>query len=190
MTAFATIAELATYTGDTALDGVRGDLLLEQASAIIRNHCRQTFDLVSDDEVDLRGNNTARLKLPERPVVSVSAVAINGTATTTYRLVRDTLIRTGPSATQFDATVPGGSWGGPSYTVTVTYTHGFAPGTQAMETLKAICLQVAGRAAGNPQHLHNFAADGVTLGFDRAGPFGLTAAEQSILDRFRHEYAS
>lgn len=189
MTAFATSAELATYTGDTALDGARGELLLEQASAIIRNHCRQTFDLVEDDEVELRGSRASRLKLPERPVVSVSEVLIDGTETTSWRLVRDTLVRTGPGVDSFDERSSRG-WGSPDYTVTVTYTHGFAAGTQAMDTLKAICLQVAGRAAGNPQHLQSFAADGVTLGFDSAGPFGLTAAEQSILDRFRHEYAS
>lgn len=190
MADFATSAELATFTGDSGLDSLRGDLLVAQASAIIRNYCRQTFDLVADDEVDLRGTNSSRLKLPERPVVSVSVVEINGVAVSTYRLVRDTLIRTGPSATQFDATVPGGSWGGPSYTVTVTYTHGFTTGTDQMATLKGVCLQVAARAASNPQHLHNFASDGTSLGFDTAGPLGLTAAEQATLDRFRHEYAS
>lgn len=190
MAAFATKADLASFTGDDSLDSARGTLLLEQASNVIRSHCRQTFDRVANDEVELRGTWSHKLKLPERPVASVSKVLVGAVEVETYRLVRDTLYRTGPEEEHFNVDVGRGrSWGGPAYTVTVTYTHGFAS-ADIPGVLETVCLQVAARAAGNPQHLGNFQGDGITLGFDRAGPFGLTSAEQSLLGRFRHELAS
>lgn len=189
--AFADAVDLVTFTGDDSLAGAKGDLLLEQASAVIRNHCRQTFDLVTDDEVDLRGTWSHRLKLPERPVVSVSSVEIDDVEVATYRLVRDTLVRTGPLQTMFGVRDGGRSWGGPSYTVTVTYTHGFATGTQAMETVKGVCLQVAARAAVNPRSMTQESIGDWSGSYASAsGGFALTAAEQAILDRFTHERAA
>lgn len=178
MAAFATTAELATFTGDTSLDGPRGTLLLDQASAVIRTYCRQTFDLVPDDVVPLRGTWSGRLVLPERPVVSVASVAIDGADIADgYTRVRDVLYRT--------------SWSGPKAVVTVTYTHGFAADAPAMETLKGVCLSVAARAAANPQSMAQESIGSWSGSFvNGVGGFGLTAAEQAILDRFRHEHAA
>lgn len=189
---FATSSELATFTGDDDLDGTRGEMLLDQASAIIRNYCRQTFDLVEDDEVELRGTWSHKLKLPQRPVVSVDSVSIEGTGVSAFRLVRDTLHRTADVVDTFDfGPRIGRGWGGPTRTVTVTYTHGFE--TVPTE-VKGVCLQVAARAAGNPQSLQSFSDGAVSVTFGGGGTgsqvLGLTASEQSILDRFRHEYAS
>ena len=179
---FADSLTLAEFTGDDSLDGARGDLLLEAASAIIRNHCRQTFDLVEDDEVELRGTGKCRLLLPERPVVSVSSVTVGGVETTDFARVRDGLWRQG-------------GWGGESTLIQVVYTHGFAENTPTMETLKAVCLQVAGRAAANPQSFNSFtAAAGDGIGFGGGGTgsqvLGLTSAERAILGRYRHENAT
>lgn len=181
---FATATELATFTGDSTLDGTRGELLVDSVSAVIRTHCRQTFDLVEDDEVELRGSCSHRLKLPERPVVSVASVLVNDVAVTSYRLVRDTLIRTAGLEGVRD-------WGGPSYVVTVTYTHGFAADSPAMATLKGVCLQAAARAAVNPQSMTSESIGDWSASWSGGGGgFALTAAEQSILDRFKHEQAS
>lgn len=178
MAAFATTAELATFTGDTSLDGPRGTLLTEQASAAIRTYCRQTFDLVADDPVELRGTWSDRLLLPERPVVSVSAVDIDGYDVTVYRRVRDVLYHRS-------------SWGGPEAVVTVTYTHGFAAAAPAMETLKGVCLSIASRAAVNTSGTTSESIGDWSASWGNGGGgFALTAAEQSILDRFRHEYAT
>lgn len=175
---FADALTLAEFTGDDSLNSARGTLLLEQASAIIRNHCRQTFDLVTNDEAELRGTTSQRLLLPERPVVDVTSVVVDGASAGSWRRVRDSLWRSG-------------GWGGPSTLVTVTYTHGFAAGSPAMGTLEAVCLQVAARGAANPQSLRTFAAAGGTsLTFHDAGAVGLTAAEQAVLDRFKHEMAA
>ena len=181
---FADTLTLAEFTGDDSLNGTRGQLLLESASAIIRNHCRQTFDLVEDDEVELRGTARSRLLLPERPVVSVASVTLDGDTldADSYSRVRDGLWRQN-------------GWGDESTLVQVTYTHGFAEGTPAMETLKAVCLQVAARAAANPQSFNSFTAaagDGIGFGGGGAGSqvLGLTSAERAILGRYKHEQAT
>lgn len=179
---FADSATLSAFTGDPSLDSPRGDLLIESASAIIRNHCRQTFDIVENDEVELRGTSLKRLMLPERPVVDVTSVAVDGETVENYRRVRDGLWRNE-------------GWGGKSSLVEVTYSHGFAVDSAAMEVVKAVCLQVAARAAANPQSFNSFtAAAGDGIGFGGGGTgsqvLGLTSAERAILDRYRTEFAT
>lgn len=185
MPAFADASVLAEFTGDESLDSARGTMLLESASAIIRNHCRQQFDLVEDDEVELRGTWSNRLLLPERPVVSVTSAAIDGTDVAFHR-VRDQLFRGAAGAWNIRTKSDRGHWGGPQALVTVVYTHGFEEIPGAIE---AVCLQVAARAAHNPSSYGN-----VTIGGFRAGgmsqPLTLTAAEQATLDRFKHEHAT
>ena len=177
---FATSQDLATFTGDNSLDSDSGQLIIDMASAIIRNYCRQTFDLIEDDEVELRGTRRRRLLLPERPVVSVSSVTVDGDPVESFRKVRDGLWRTQ-------------GWGGEDRLVEVVYTHGFAENDPAWDVLTGVCLQVSARAAANPQHFQSVNVDGVGSVFGM-GPshtnLGLTAAEQATLDRFRHAHAT
>lgn len=169
--AFASIAELVEFTEDDTLGAGRGQLLVDQASAVIRNYCRQTFDAVVDDTVELRGTWSRKLLLPERPVTAVGTVLVDGEAVTDFDRVADVLYRP--------------HWGGPAVVVTVTYSHGFQTGDAALDTLKSVCLQVAARAAANPQSLESYSSDGTSLNFGGAG-FGLSAAEQATLDRLGH----
>jgi hypothetical protein len=179
---FADAATLAEFVGDDSLDGARGAQLLESASAIIRNHCRQTLHRVENDEVELRGTRSQKLMLPERPVVDVTSVKVGGVEVSDWTRVRDGLFRNG-------------GWGGPSTLVEVTYSHGFSEDSPAWKTLEAVCLQVAARAAANPQSFNSFtAANGDGIGFGGGGTgtqvLGLTSAEQAIIGRFHHEKAS
>lgn len=187
--AFATATELATFTGDSSLDGARGTMLVDQASAVIRTYTRQTFDLVTDDEVELRGTWRAGLQLPERPVVDVTAVAVDGTTVTDFHRVRDVLYR--GFRDDADHQVNRAHWGGPETVVTVTYSHGFSSGAAALETLKGVCLQIAARAALNTSGMSSESIGDWSASWGNGGGgFALTAAEQSILDRYRHEYAA
>lgn len=189
---FATSADLATYTGDDNLDSARGTMLLEQATAIIQAHCRQTLEQVTDDTQTLRGHWGQWLLLPERPVQSVTSVKLDDETVDDFERVRDRLWRRKGWVGdwlwwQRDW---GRAWGeGEDHsTVEVVYTHGFAADSPAMETLKAVCLWVAGRMAANPQGFATFSdAAGTNINFRQGG---LTAPEQAILDRFKHEQAA
>ncbi len=122
MASLVTIEDYESAIG-TELDPVmvvRVDEALEAASDAVRRHCAQTFDLVTDDEIELDGTGTAELILPECPVVAVTAVTItipSGTETPTYSLGRQggILRRTGWRI-----------WPLGYGNVAVTYTHGYA----------------------------------------------------------------
>ena len=79
--AFATEAELEAYTG-TSVATDRATILLDTATGAIRAYTNQTLSRVTNDGVVLPGNYTGVLELPERPVISVGAVTIDGTTVT------------------------------------------------------------------------------------------------------------
>lgn len=73
MAALITLDDLEVR-GVTFSDPSRADAVIADVSASIRAYTGQEFDLVEDDEVRLRVRN-ATVRLPQRPVVEVSAVA-------------------------------------------------------------------------------------------------------------------
>lgn len=145
-------------------------IALELASSAVRAYCRQEIDLIIDDTALIVGTWDRRLRLPERPVLTVTAVAVDGDTLSSddYTVVRDRLIRP-----------DGCHWGGPDVIVTVTYSHGWAtpPGE-----VRAVAMSVALRLITNPEFLAN----------ERSGQYGatfagergveLSLAEQHLLD--------
>jgi hypothetical protein len=152
-TRFANSADLQDWLGVelTAAEHVRAAKLLADATGLVQKAARQTISRVTNDELTRPGAYADRIRLPERPVVSVSEVELDGVtlvADDEWYLDGDELVRTGvwaPSEDRF-ATF-GGGWGDPSQVLVVTYTHGFDP---IPETVKAICLQAVARVWTNP----------------------------------------
>lgn len=151
MTAFATNAEFANRLGVTLTAGEQTDAdnLLALASDLIRSETGQTIDLVEDDELTRRGSPGSRIRLPQRPVVDVTAVTLAGVAVSSddWYVEGDELVRS-----QWDAGNQahfgfGGSWGQPTQELVITYTHGYStiPGV-----VKAVCLEMVVRAWVNP----------------------------------------
>ena len=136
--AFADVDDLAVLLGETfdATRSTQGELALELASTAIRAAARQTIDFIEDDAVTLAGTWDADLPLPERPVVDVAVVTVDGVEDTDWALVGSVLRRTW------------GGWGCPSATVEVTYTHGHET---VPEVVRSICLQAAARFMINPE---------------------------------------
>lgn len=79
MPALASATDLEVRLGRelTEPETLRVDALLDDASAAVRSYTRQTFDLVEDDEVVLRAQGGV-VCLPQRPVVTVTSVAVIG----------------------------------------------------------------------------------------------------------------
>lgn len=138
MAAFADVDDLAALLGETfdSTRSAQAELALELASTAVRVSARQTIDYVEDDTIIFDGPYGAELDLPERPVVSVAEVSVDGTVDTDWELVGSSLRRTS------------GGWGGPGVSVSVTYTHGFET-TPA--TARWVCLQAAARFMINPE---------------------------------------
>ena len=192
---FATAAELGVYLNRTLTSGQedQADMMLAQATEAIRAEARQTISRVTSDVVVLRGNWGSTLVLPQRPVVSVASVDIDGTVLaadsgyswdgqeTLYRgdweIINDTWSPRTVNASLF--------WGGAMAQVNVTYTHGFADGHDKLNLVKGICLAMVARTVPNP----GGAVTGETLGpysvtygtTTQGGTVGLNASERRII---------
>jgi len=124
--AFASVEDLAAYTGRAVENTAQAQLALTLATGIIRAEVGQTLSLVEDDRVTLRAGSRPELYLPERPVVAVSSVAGDGIRVGEWTWAGEYVTR---------------PYGWPNL-VTITYSHGYAV---IPDDVRAICLSVAGR---------------------------------------------
>lgn len=185
---FASVSEMETLLRRTFSppETAAANLILAGVTGAIQRAARQQIQLVTDDTVELRGVWNQDLKLPQRPVLDVSAVTLRDPAGISLALIstRDyvwnrfgDLQRIG-----FIARIPRpieGYWGGPAATVTVTYTHGFAT---IPDDIQAICLNAAARAFYAPESsIATDGSGGFTAGRTTVGY--LTADEQKELKR-------
>jgi len=180
----------ATFSADQT---VAAELVLAGATAAIRRHTGQTISRVTDDVAVLQGTWARELVLPQWPVVSVSAVQLNGfpVATGTWilsggsKLYRGNLpIFNGPDDWGGDMFLS--SWLGPMASIRVTYTHGFST---VPDDVRSICLAAAGRVVSNPAGLNsetigNYSYQASTTG---AGGELLTPVEMELLDHYSRE---
>lgn len=150
--AFATYTDLENRFGITmtSAERTRAAALIADAQRLIQDDTGQTIELVSNDSVTLPGAYTASIRLPQRPVVSVASVVLDGstlTAADDWYVDGDDLVRTGIWPASQNRFGISGAWGDPSQALVVTYTHGWAaiPGA-----IKAVCLEMVGRVWVNP----------------------------------------
>lgn len=150
---FATNAELAVRLGltFTQAEQTRADTLLQLASGLIQDETKQTIALVSNDNLTLPSTFEDRVRLPERPVVSVASVSIDGVALQSpleYYLEADSLVRANWSMLaerHFFASA--GGWGGPLRALSIVYTHGYSV---IPPVVKAVCMEAVVRVWVNP----------------------------------------
>lgn len=158
MAAFATVDELETYFGVAAgsLNQGQGQLMLDLAAGAIRGECGgQVIELVEDDEIEIRGSWGRELWLPQRPVVEVTAIAIDNVELPdgSFRASSDGRVTFYRGAWEaLDGPGVGGRsyWGGDELLVTVTYTHGLAADDPRISNAKAVNLDLAKRAISTP----------------------------------------
>lgn len=187
---FAQPDDLAARLGLTLTEEeqTRAAVLLADASGVIRDETSQTIDLVTDDTYERAGTTDARIPLPQRPVVVVASVAIDGTEISDWYLAGSELVRgTRPSVEQ----LADGDWAGSSYgfgsearTLTIVYTHGYAAVPQ---TVRSIAIEMAVRVWVNPGSVvqETIAGTGSTYAPYSAPPRGLmlTDSERAALRR-------
>jgi hypothetical protein len=181
-------------TFDTA-EQAAAPIALKMATAAIKNYTRQTIERVVGDQVDLQGNWSHKLWLPERPVTDVTALSIIGgsgfvrevvlTQDTDFVLGPMGLLRRVSYVTGRLLTPASGYWGGDMAIVRVTYTHGFSP---VPDDVNGVCLSVASRLMSNPQGLLRESIDsqGVSLSvmYGRTTVAELTDGEKEQLERY------
>jgi hypothetical protein len=163
---FATAADLRIGRELTPEETLQADRLLADASNLIRMTAGyQQISRVDNDTVTLRGSYSRVLKLPQRPVRDVTAVAGLTPADWSWD-GGERLTRCG-----------GWTWDGP---VTVTYSHGFGPDDVAYQVAVSVACDAVKRVLLNPEMVKQRSIDDYseTLADARAS---LMAGEQETI---------
>jgi hypothetical protein len=160
------------------------ELAVTTASGVVRRYCRQTLSMVVDDEVTLAGTWGVELTLPERPVLAVSAIGLNGLPLTlaNYRWDRQGRLFWGTAALFNDDPPLSTYWGGDRSTVTVTYDHGYEV---IPDEIAGVTVQVAARIFANPMGKLEQRTDGYQSTLPGVFPLELSRAEKDILNPYR-----
>lgn len=201
MTDLATLTDLEDRLGrNLTVDEQRiATRLLADASAAVRLYTGQQFTLEVDEQdppesvpdvVKLKVRN-GKVRLPQRPVLSVDSVTVTALDLTETPVL---FLWDGIETLTLNPNVPDSFAWEPFRcdvtVVTVTYTHGYAAG-QLPSALTALVVQIVGRALGAELIQtgivsENIAGYSYQLGSAAAaGGFGLLPAEKDALDAFR-----
>jgi hypothetical protein len=149
----ATVADLAAYLQRefSFAEEASAQLALDVASAVVVERAGQQFELVHDDQVTLDTFHGEDIRLPQRPVLSVSSV--------TTRDRGSTVSTTRTAGADFEVRGDRLRWVGLGrwpYEVTVTYTHGYA---FIPDEVRGATLAVAAEMLVNPEGLSRSAVD-------------------------------
>lgn len=161
----------------------RVEALLRDASAKVRNVSTQTFTLVEDDVVYLKRSNSGRVRLPQRPVVSVASVTDVNDNAFSYTRVNNEL-RVSTSWLNAFEVEPYRCF---PPEVKVTYTHG----GEVPDAIIAVVCSIVGRALGTEPDQSGIVQEGIdgysyTTGSAAAqGGLGLLASEREVCESFR-----
>jgi hypothetical protein len=142
----------------------RAQMVVDQASAIVRSACRWQISQVLDD-IFVVPVFSDTIALPTLRLTTVTSVTINGVTvnSSVYRFTSSGLI-IATSAQRF--------WGTPA---TVVATHGYATGTMPTD-VKAATLQLAARLYSNPLSVKAEAIDDASRDYGTSTSTGLLDA--------------
>lgn len=120
-------------------------VVLEAATAVVQDAAGQRIVRVVGDVASILGTIESWLQLPQQPVITVTAVALDGAAVTDYRKHGSRLWRRdGWQANLYE----------PS-TVEVTYTHGYGPTDQQLQLARSATWMLAKGVCSNPELLQS-----------------------------------
>ena len=136
MADFATVAHMADFLQIDIENEAAAARALAEATAAVRNYCRQFLELVTDEEITLDCNGGTKLFLPELPVVDVTAVVEDGETLDVdddYKLGQHGILHR----------MGGYQWASGVQIITVTYSHGYAT---IPDDIVAVTARAASRA--------------------------------------------
>ncbi|ALG06847.1 hypothetical protein [Kibdelosporangium phytohabitans] len=139
----ATEGDLQKLIPTVGLDTAK--VVLEAATAVVQDAAGQRIVRVVDDVASILGTIESWLQLPQQPVVTVTAVALDGAAVTDYKHHGSRLWRReGWQANLYE----------PS-TVEFTYTHGYASTDQKLQLARSATWMLAKGVVSNPTMLQS-----------------------------------
>lgn len=199
MSQFASADDFAARLGITLTgpETTRANLLLTRASEIIKRQTKQQIELATGDTYTRPGDYATRVRLPQRPVVSVSSVILNGVTLVegdNFYIENDELVRLNWNAVIQDSSfgLPWAGWGFPWWTLAITYTHGYSP---VPEPAPTICMEMVTRVWVNPGSVARETIGNTATVYDnmRFSPTGLLLSDtekDDLADAFRRHSTS
>jgi len=136
----ATPGDLAALLQRDDLDVYTATMLIEMATGLIQDVAGQRILQVTDTAVIDVMDWSVWLDLPQKPIVSVATILLDGTAITDWAIRGQRLFRRVGWQT---------TWLLPAQ-AKVTYTHGLATGSQYLQVARLMCLSLAQIGYGNP----------------------------------------
>lgn len=165
---------LGAAIGDSEL--ARIDLQVKLAAAYVRRRSGQTITLVEDDELVVDGTGDSLIFLPERPVVDVSTVSVDGE-------VWDVGDDFEWSERRGKLVSLRGCWPRGWRNIAITYSHGYAV---VPLDIQGLVYGLARRALDNPsgQSIRSETLGAYSVTYENLVG-GLSTAEQTIIDELR-----
>lgn len=175
---FITVTDLGDYIGRDLSADAGAVIAVDAACDICRDVAGQEFNAGTATFV-LNGSGTDAVLLPQLPVSSVSAVAVNGTAVDDYTLSSNgTLFR----GTVGEDTASSGTWPSGRQNVSVTAVYGYES-ADLPRSVRMVALSIASRLVIQGVALEE------TVGPTRVkyavASTDLTNGERLILERYR-----
>lgn len=179
----ATPSDLASLL-QSDVDTSTATLLIEMATAIVQQACGgQRIIEVVGDVATIGAYSDSWLDLPQIPVTAVASVVLDGallTAGTDYKVVGNRIFRrtgwqsnTGyPWDWQYGGNWPPGALIPAGYPVqepsiaVVTYTHGYAAGSQDLQLARGSALSLANTGYSNPSGAVSESIDDYSASYD------------------------
>lgn len=197
---FATLDDLSVALNKTFIDGelAQAQWLLDSATEAIKLEAAQSFEQATTTAL-LEGTWSPNLELPERPVIAVTSVRLNGVIITpgNYEWNSRQILRRGlilgealGAGGDLWSHKPGaafgsvGHWGGPASTVEVTYEHGY---TTVPAVIQALCVSMVKRLLLNPAGVMSEQIAGYAVRYDsnKSSSLRLDEDEKKIARAFR-----
>ena len=154
MAAFATASELASHL-QRDLDTATAVLALDNASQQIRSLVHWSITEEVGVVLTMEGRGERSLRLPTRLLTAVASVVEDGV---TLTVLTDYDWTSEGQLLRADGTV----WSRKVRSVVVTYTHGYAAGSEKLRTARAVCLDLAGDLYDNLAGLRSYTVGGVS----------------------------
>lgn len=175
---FATASELASHL-QRDLDTASAVLALENASQQIRDEAGWSISEEAGVVATLDGTGIRTLFLPTQYLTAVTSVVEDGT---TLTVVDDF------DWTSYGRLIRAGCWTCKPRSIVVTYTHGYAAGSEKLRMARSVCLSLAGRIFDNPGGVRSYTVGSVSETFAgtgaEVGPL-LGEAERQALSSYR-----
>lgn len=171
--------DLSDYLGRDVTNDAGALMAVDAACDICRDIAEQSFNL-GTTTASFDGTGTDCIVLPERPVVSVGTVSVNGSAITDYVATDRLLLRGSVGECSWSGWRP--TWPRGRQNIEVSYVHGYGT-ADVPRSVRMVAVSIASRLIVQGPAQSETVGD-VTMNYGMAAS-DLTQGELRVLNKYR-----